>query len=270
VAFRLEHIYFSYRDTPIFRDVNLAFNYGRFYGILGPNGSGKTTLLDLVCRHLEPDRGRIMLDGRSLETYSRRLLARKLALVPQQYVIGFPFTVREVVLMGRYAHLPRFAAPGKGDLELVEKVLAETDTLDLAHRRITELSGGERQRVVFARALAQHTPVLILDEATANLDINHALGLLRCVSRRVARDDCCAIAVFQDINLAAAFCTHLVLLERGKVVAAGTKQEVLTADNLARVFRVPAHVRHDDFAGTLQVVFAHSQQAPKAGGQQPC
>ncbi len=270
MAFELEQVCFAYRGAPVFRAVDLAFGYGRFYGILGPNGSGKTTLLDLACRHLEPDRGRILLDGRPLTAYSRRQLARKIALVPQQYVIGFPFTVREVVLMGRYAHLPRFTAPEKTDLELVQQVLAETDTLELARRRITELSGGERQRVVFARALAQDTPVLILDEATANLDINHALGLMRCVARRVAEKNCCAVAVFQDINLAAAFCSHMVLLERGKVVAAGSKHEVLTASNLERVFRVPARVRHDDFAGTLQVVFAHAERIPAAGGQKPC
>ncbi len=261
MAFKLQQVSFSYRQARIFKAVDLDFGYGHFYGILGPNGSGKTTLLDLLCRHLKPEQGLILLDDRPLDTYTRRSLARKLALVPQQYVIGFPFSVREVVLMGRYAHLPRFTSPAKKDLEVVQQVLEETDTLGLAGRRITELSGGERQRVVFARALAQDTPVLVLDEATANLDINHALGLMRCVARRVRENNCCAIAVFQDINLAAAFCSHIVLLNRGKVVAAGKKKEVLTGSNLEMVFRVPAMVRHDDFAGTLQVVFTHGDHA---------
>ena len=269
MAFELESVYFSYNRRAIFESVELKFDYGCFYGILGPNGSGKTTLLDLVCRHLEPSRGRILLEGVGLANYKRRQLARKLALVPQQYAISFPFTVREVVLMGRYVHLPRFTAPGDHDLELVEQVLEETDTKALADRKVTELSGGERQRTIFARALAQDTPILVLDEATANLDIKHALRLMECVANRVERRNCCALAVFQDVNLAAAFCTHMVFLDKGQVVASGPTDRVLTAENMARVFKVPARVRHDGFARTLQVTFS-SKALASLEGEKPC
>ena len=217
--FTCKALSFSYRPgKTIIDDLSLEIGKGLFYGLMGPNGCGKTTLIDLLAGHLAPQAGKIALDGRDLGDYGKRALALKIALVPQFYNINFPYTAREIVLMGRYPHLSRFAAIGPEEIEQVEAVMAETDTLSLADRPVTELSGGERQRVVFARALVQETPVLFLDEATANLDINHTLNLLTLVKRRIAEKGLTVISVFQDMNLAAAFCDRLVLLNRGRIL----------------------------------------------------
>ena len=251
--FVLKDVAFAHPGRSVFDRLDLDLPAGRFTGIIGPNGCGKTTLLDLICRHRIPQRGTVNYAGRGLDDYSRRALARQIALVPQDYGINFPFTVAEVVLMGRYPHTPRFGAPSAADMQRVERVMADCDVLKFKDRSITTLSGGERQRVVFARALAQDTPVMVLDEATANLDVCHALTLLDRVADKVNTQNRTVIAVFQDLNLAAAYSQEMVMLESGRVVAAGSTADVLTPANLRTVFNIDARVAMDDFTGRLQV-----------------
>jgi ABC-type cobalamin/Fe3+-siderophores transport system ATPase subunit len=253
VGFALSGIAFAHPGKRVFESLDLNLSAGRFTGIIGPNGCGKTTLLDLICRHRIPQKGTVHYDGRPLGDYSRRALARGVALVPQDYGINFPFTVEEVVLMGRYPHTPRFGMPSPADLRRVARVMTACDVLEFKERPITTLSGGERQRVVFARALAQDTPVLVLDEATANLDVCHALTLLDRVAGLVREEARTVIAVFQDLNLASAYSQELVMLKAGCVVAAGPTEDVLTPANLKTVFDIQARVAIDDFTGRLQV-----------------
>ncbi len=239
--FALEDIAFSYGAKRIFDGLSLTFEQGCFYGIIGPNGSGKSTLIDLLCGHLRPVRGTLRLAGRPLEKYARKLLARRIALVPQALRLDFPYTCAEVVMMGRYPHIPRFGRPGEADRRAVARVLGEAELTAMAGRRVDRLSGGERQRVVFARALAQETDVLLLDEATAHLDMHHAISLLNLAARRVARG-ALVVAVMQDVNLAAMYCDRLVCLRDGTVLASGPTAEVLTAAMLRDVFQVHARV----------------------------
>ena len=254
-VYSLRGLGFAYGDVPVLRGLDLELGPGRFHGIVGPNGCGKTTLLDLMVAGRPPASGTVSFLGRGLESYSRRELSRRLALVPQDFAIGFPFTVRETVLMGRHPHIPRFAAPAPADLAAVDQAMAELELEGLAHKLVTELSGGEKQRVVLARALAQDTPVLLLDEPTSNLDVNHSLAVLRVVEARVRQQGRTVVAVMHDLNLAAAFCDHLVFMKQGRLHAHGPTAQVLQGDCLAEVFGVRARVDWNDFAGSRVVVF---------------
>lgn len=249
----VEGIDFRYGAKKVIDALTVTLAAGHFYGIVGPNGSGKSTLLDLLLGHRRPSRGDIRFRGRPLAAFARRALAREIALVPQDYHINFPFSAREVVMMGRYPHLPRFAPPSRQDREVVARIMDQTGTRRLAERLVTELSGGERQRVVFARALAQQTPVLILDEAFSNLDIQYALLLLELAAQRVRRHGATVLAVLQNINQAAMFCDRLLFIKDGRVAAAGPLDEVLTPGLLERVFDVQARVFDDPFTGSRQV-----------------
>ncbi|MHB8767286.1 MAG: ABC transporter ATP-binding protein, partial [Deferrisomatales bacterium] len=154
-AFRLEGVAFAYGRTPVLRELTLALPAGAFTALVGPNGSGKTTLLSLLGGLLRPGRGRVLLAGRPVADHRPRELARRVALVPQDTGIDFPFTVREVVAMGRYPHVPRFASPSARDFAAVEAAVEGLGLAALAETPVTQLSGGERQRAVLARALAQ-------------------------------------------------------------------------------------------------------------------
>jgi len=252
--YALDHIGFAYGFKTIIDDLSLILEGGHFYGIIGPNGSGKTTLIDLLAGHLRPDRGQVLLNGRPLERYPRKSLARNVALVPQDFRINFPYTCGEIVMMGRYPHIPRFGRPGRRDRTVVEAVIKQADLDGFVNRHANRLSGGERQRVVFARSLAQDTPVLLLDEATSSLDMHHAIGLLNLAAGRVS-DSSLVVAVMQDVNLAAMYCDRLVCMRDGGVYTSGALEEVLTAETLRAVFRVNAQVTYNAFAGTRQVVF---------------
>ena len=255
MGFQAEKIFFSYNDKPVLEDFSLTVEPGGFYGILGPNGSGKTTFLDLLVNHLAPRSGTIVFQGRDIRTYSRKELSRQIALVAQNYQVNFPYTVEEIVMMGRHPYIPRFSSPGPKDLNIVEEVMERTEVARFRDRLVTSLSGGERQRVVFARALAQKTPFLILDEATSNLDINHTISMLNLVAEEVESEGKTIIAVMQDINLAAAYCNHLVFFNNGRVETHGPVEDVLTSSTIKSVFHVDAKVCFEEYSQGYQVVY---------------
>lgn len=240
--FELAAVRFHHGRRPAIDGIDFVIESGRWYGVLGPNGSGKTTLLDLLVRHRRPQSGTIRFDNRDLASIPRKELAKAIALVPQSFDIRFPFSVRDIVSMGRYPYASRFGGMDAEEREFVERILVETGLDTFAERPVTDLSGGERQRVVFARALAQDTPVLLLDEATSNLDIHQCIHLMNRVRARVEEGGRTVIAAIQDIALAAMYCDALIVLRQGKVIAFGDTADVLTPELLADVFRVRATI----------------------------
>lgn len=233
--------------------VSLAVERGAVVGLLGPNGSGKTTLIRLLAGLLTPSSGTISLGGRPIGQLSRREVARRLALVPQDTHTTFDYSVLDMVLMGRYAHLPPFALEGVDDIAIAREALAATGTGALEQRVFSTLSGGERQRVVIASALAQATDALLLDEPTASLDIAYQLEI-SALLRRVNRDRGVTIVLStHDLNLAASVCDRVVLLNKGQIVADGPTGETLTPDRVAHTYGVHADVQFHPGAGHVTV-----------------
>jgi len=255
---RVADVSFGYanREAGVFalHDVSVAIPRGSLTGLLGPNGCGKTTLLMLMSGVLRPARGGVTLEGTDVRRLSRRQLARRLAVVPQETHPAFEYTVMEMVLMGRHPHLGVLALEGPADLDIAREALAATGTEHLADRAFATLSGGEKQRVVIASALAQAADVLLLDEPTASLDLRYQLeiaSLLQDLNR--TRGVTMALAT-HDLNLAASLCTHVVMLRRGRVLAQGSTADVLTAPMVRELYGVDADVRFHEAAGHLTVV----------------
>jgi iron complex transport system ATP-binding protein len=229
----------AYDGVTVLDDVTLRIEPRDVVGILGPNGAGKSTLLRAMSRVLRPRAGRALLEGRDLYgEVSATESARAIGVVPQEGAPAFDFTVHEAVLMGRSPHLRRFQSESARDLEIVRHAMERTETWELRDRPVTELSGGERQRVILARAFAQEPRVLLLDEPTAHLDLGHQIQTMRMV----AELGCAVVAVMHDLNLAAAFCRRLIVLDRGRIAAAGDASQVLTAGMIERVFRIRVEI----------------------------
>lgn len=255
MLYDIKRLNFSYGLRHVLKDMDLTVEPGFFYGILGPNGCGKTTFLDILVRHRNAQGGTVAFNGTPLTRISPKTLSRQVALVPQSTSIPFPYTVSELVMMGRHPYMGRFSSPSKSDHDAVNRAMHDADMLSYTNQPVTELSGGERQRAFFARALAQDTPVLMLDEATSSLDIKHSLTLLSTVKRQVVENRKTVIAVFHDINLAALFCDRLIVMNKGRVFARGETNKVLTESLISEVYDVNAKVTDDQFTGTRHVHF---------------
>jgi len=251
----IQNICFSHGNTQIIKELSCHFFPGKFYGILGPNGSGKTTLLDLISGFLPPNKGQILLDKTPISTLSQKKVAQTLSLVSQNYDINFPFSVEEVVMMGRHPYIDRFAHPSKIDVEKVETVMEITGITHLKKRKITQLSGGEKQRCVFARALCQDTPVLLLDEAFSNMDICHTLHFLGILKEMIKQTKETIICVLHDLNLAAAWADEILFLKNGRIKAKGKTQDIMTQENIELAFNVESKVEFNDYVKAKQVYF---------------
>ena len=255
---QLKNISFSYDETSILQQINCTFQAGRFHAILGPNGSGKTTLLDVISGFAEPTSGEVYLDQARMSAMNRRRISQMVALVSQDYAINFPFSVSEVVLMGRHPYIDRFSHPKQSDLDLAERALSLTGLGSFRNRKVTELSGGEKQRCVFARALCQDTPLLLLDEAFSNMDISHTIHLLGLLKNEVESHGKTVIAVLHDLNLAAAWADHLFFLKDGCIKEKGNTHDVFTSANIRSVFNIDVHVEFNPYVNAHQAYFRKS------------
>lgn len=242
---RAEALSVRLAGAPVLRAVDAELAPGEVLGLVGPNGAGKTTLLRVMAGVLPCDEGRVSLDGRPLDSYERRALARALSYLPQGGTTHWAVSVETLVMMGRLPHLPAWQGPSPRDREAVQRALREVDVDYLARRPVTQLSGGERARVLLARALAGEPRVLLADEPVAGLDPYHRLEVMEHLCRLADEGKAVAV-VLHDLSLAMRFCHRVLLLDAGRVVCEGPPESVFDASCLAQVYRVAAiSGRHD-------------------------
>ena len=236
---RLEHITVGFGQRTILHDLDARIEEGCITAVMGPNGCGKTTLLRCMGGLLKPQSGQVLVDGRAVQDYTARELAQRVAFVRQHQQTDFDFSAFETVLMGRNPYQHRLQNESQEDWDIVERCMRQTGTWELRFAKPAEMSGGELQRVMIARALAQQTPVLLMDEPVSNLDIAHQRDIMRLLR---GSGDKTTLIVIHDLNLALRFCDDLLLLHEGGLLYHGPIADGLTPGNIRRVYGVDAHM----------------------------
>jgi len=250
----VKEIDFYYDSIKVLENVTFEVGEREILGIVGPNGSGKTTLLRCINMVLKPKIGTILINDKSIFKLDRKEIAKKIGVVPQNSTIYFPFTVFDIVLMGRTPHLDRLDKESPKDLEIAKVAMEITNTLHLADRLIDEISGGEKQRVIIARALTQEPKILLLDEPTLHLDINHQLEILKLVKKLAKKSRLVVILVSHDLNLASRYCDKLMLLSLGRIYSIGSPKDVLTPENIKKVYNVDVEVNYHQKAKFYNII----------------
>jgi iron complex transport system ATP-binding protein len=253
LCYQLQDVGFRYDHPWVLRQCSLGVGEGEILGVIGANGSGKTTLLRMLAGLLRPQEGLVRLQGRDVRSLPPRETARLVALVPQESQVLFPFTVGELVLMGRFVHRRGWGWESADDLRIAREAMQVMEVDHLATRTFHALSGGERHRAVIARALAQQTPILLLDEPTAFLDLKHQIDVYGIVRELNRTRNVTVVLVSHDLNLASQHCDRLLLLHQGRSYQAGRPAEVLTAEHLRRVYGCDVLIDSHPTTGTPRI-----------------
>lgn len=245
---QINNVSFSF-EHEVLKNININIEKGEFYTILGPNGSGKTTLLRILSKSLDMEKGQIFIDENELSQIRSKTLAKKMAVVPQSTEIEFDFSVQDIVLMGRTPHISRFSSESEKDMSIAMNAMKITNTWELRNKSINALSGGERQRVVVARAIAQETGIILLDEPISHLDIHHQIEIMNQIKQLNENKNTTIIAVLHDLNLAAAYSDHMILMHDCRVYKQGTPEEVLTEDIIKQVYGLEVYITQNPKTG---------------------
>jgi len=258
----VDNIQFAFNGLRILNGIDLKVGYGELIGVVGPNGSGKTTLLRLISGVVKPCGGRIHIDGEDLSVMSPSRKASYVAIVPQNPRLPMGFSVQELVLMGRNPHLNLLQSEGVRDFDISRQALELTGVAHLADRHVDTLSGGEQQRVVIAMALAQDAPLLLLDEPTSNLDLAHQVAIMDMVRGLQKEKRLAVLVALHDLTLAAQYCSRLLVLADGRGFAEGAPCEVLTVENLWKVYGTEVFVLRHPQGGTPVILPASRSNVP--------
>ncbi|PTX51482.1 iron complex transport system ATP-binding protein [Melghirimyces profundicolus] len=266
---KARNLWKAYRSRHVLRGLGVSVAPGEMVGVIGPNGSGKTTLIRLLSGEERPDRGTVFLDGEPISKWSGRERAARLAVLPQEGLPSVPFTVEEVVSMGRHPHQSFWPWAGSTDRESVERALSRSGLARDRTRRVDRLSGGERQRVAIAKAMAQEPKVLLLDEPTTYLDIAHQQTILDRIQQWQREEGLAVLVVLHDLNLASQYCDRLLLMKEGARWAEGPPEKVLTPSRLREVYGVEPVLTRHPVTGVPQVLPAPGNQNPSRGAGAP-
>jgi iron complex transport system ATP-binding protein len=253
-ALQMNRITFSYSNGAVLRDVNLCVRKGEMVGLIGPNGAGKTTLIRLISGILVAKQGEVQIDGLDARKLRRNVVAKEIAVVPQQFNMPFAYRVEEVIMLGRTPFMKPFHDLSARDRDVIATTMDTVGIKHLEGRCFSELSGGERQKVVLAMALAQEPKLLLLDEPTAHLDISHQVEILELLADMNEKQHLTIIAAMHDLNLASAYFRRLVLLKDGAVIADGSPDQVLTSSTIGSAYSVPVHIQPHPLTGVPQVI----------------
>lgn len=253
-AIEINNLEFGYGDSLILKDISFNVKKGEFLSIIGPNGSGKSTLLKTLNRLTHIKNGSILIDDKDIEEYKTKDLAKKVALVPQDTTLDYEFSVEDVVTMGRHPYKGRFEKEDQEDKAIVYEAMEMTNTFTLKDRLITEISGGERQRVFIAKALAQKTQIIFLDEPTSHLDINHQMDVLNLLKKLNKEKNITIILVIHDINLAARYSDEIILLNHGIIQGKGTPEEVITSENVELAYNLNVIIEKSKYTDTPYLI----------------
>ena len=247
-----ENIRVRLGDTQALDGVSLEAKPGEIVGLIGPNGAGKSTLLRVLAGLTHPDEGSVSLGEADLRNINAGERARRISYMPQ-HDANHAFTALETVLMGRYPHLGRFELEGRRDRKMARTAMDRTDTGRFANRQLDRLSGGERQRVVLARSLVQQAGVILLDEPSSSLDLRYRLSIMETLRQEIQTRKVAVVVALHDVFLAGRYCDRLALMSNGNIDTVGTPNDVLTTENLRRVFGVETTIQKDPETGTPQV-----------------
>ncbi|HEY8363717.1 MAG TPA: ABC transporter ATP-binding protein [Tissierellaceae bacterium] len=252
-AVEVENLQFGYYKEKIIDNISFKIDEGKFVSLIGPNGSGKSTILKLLNHLYYPWEGRILIDNQDINSFKKKELARKVSFVPQNTLIDFDFTVEDIVLMGRYPYKKRFEKYNEKDYEVVYEALKSTNTFGIKDKYITEISGGERQRVIIAKALAQETPIILLDEPTSHLDLNHQIEILNLLKKLNREKKTTIIIAIHDINLALRYSDEIIIINSGKIIDNGKPEKVITEENIEKVYNIKVAIEKNKFTNSLSI-----------------
>ncbi|MCK4654507.1 MAG: ABC transporter ATP-binding protein [Candidatus Cloacimonetes bacterium] len=251
----IKKISLAYQKKKVIEDLSIDFQIGEFCALLGPNGAGKTTLLRSIIGYHELLKGKIFLNKVELSKWNKLDLAKQISIIPQDFQLQFDYIVEDLVLMGRFPYLGYWQNYTREDKDIVVKILNQLDLFTLKDKLYSQLSGGERRRVSIARALAQETNILLMDEAFANLDINHQLEIMQLLSDINKKHHKLIILVSHNINLASEYCERIVMMKKGKIISDGKPDEVINSKNLYKLYETNLKIIKNPISGKPNLIY---------------
>ncbi len=252
---KIENITVGYQQKKIIENLSLDFKKGEFCALLGPNGAGKSTLLNAIIGFLQLWNGSISVNGTEINKWQKKEIAKRIALIPQDFQLQFDYKVENLVLMGRFPYLQKWQNYSRKDRNIVEEILNSLDLIKFKNKLFSQLSGGEKQRVSIARALVQDTDIILMDEAFSHLDINHQLEIMQLLSEINLKHQKLIILVSHNINLASEYCNRVVMLKDGNLVDEGSPEKVITSEIIAKIYDTNLQIMKNPISGKPNLIY---------------